>query len=195
MRTVAGIVALVVMVAGRADAQSNWREYAYADQQFAATFPAPPEISRIPANRGISQTVYHVEQGSEQFHVAVFDLLKAGINEATAIAGATANMRDKGEVKLDIQAEVQGHWGHFLSLETANGRRILAAVFFRNERLYQIEASAPVAEFEAVSSDLVRFQQSLRFTGPLRSRRFGPSAADGAVGNIGGRFFGSSGQR
>jgi hypothetical protein len=69
----------------------------------------------------------------------------------------------------------------------------LAGVFFRNERLYEIEASAPLSDFEAVSSDLVRFQQSLRFTGSLRSRRFVPPPTQGFLQNFGGRLLGPDG--
>ena len=192
MRTVAGIAALIVFIACRADAEPQWREYAYPDQQFAATFPAPPDVARLRSERGVSEAIYHLELGSEQFQVLVFDVLRAGISEPTAIANAAANLRERGEVKLDIAAEVQGHWGHYLSLETPDGRHTIAAVFFRNERLYEIEASAPAAEFEAVSSDLVRFQQSLRFTGNLRSRRFAPQPTEGPLQNLGGRLFGGS---
>ena len=189
MRAV-GIAALIVLFASRADAQSEWREYAYPDQQFAASFPARPEVIRMPSDRGVSEVVYSLEQDQERFQVAVFDVLRAGINEPTAIANAAASFRDRGEVKLDIVAEVQGHWGHFFSLEGNDGRHIVAGVFFRNERLYEIEASAPLSQFEAVSSELVRFQQSLRFTGTLRSRRFAPPAATGSLENLGGRLFG-----
>jgi hypothetical protein len=193
------IAALVAGIASRADAQSQWREYAYPDQQFAAAFPAPPEVMRIPFEsadgRRATEMVYSLEQGSERFQVAVFDLLRAGINEPTAIARAAASMREKGEVKLDIVAEVQGHWGHFLSLETQDGRHSIAGVFFRNERLYEIEASAPASDFEAVSSDLVRFQQSLRFIGPLRSRRLAPPPAAGFLQNFGGRLIGPDGSQ
>jgi hypothetical protein len=199
LRIVAGIAVLIAVFGSRADAQSQWREYSYPDQQFAAAFPAPPEVTRIPFEnadgRRVSEAVYYLQQDSERFQVAVFDLLRAGINEPTAIASATASMREKGEVKIDIVAEVQGHWGHFLSLETHDGRHTIAGVFFRNERLYEIEASAPTADFEGVSSDLVRFQQSLRFIGPWRSRRFSPAPAEGVVPNLGGRLFGSDGSR
>jgi hypothetical protein len=197
LRIVAGIAALVAVVASRAEAQSQWREYTYPDQQFAAAFPAPPEVMRVPFEsadgRRVTEVVYYLQQDSKWFQVAVFDLLRAGINEPTAIAGATASMREKGEVRLDIVAEVQGHWGHFLSLETHDGRHTIAGVFFRNERLYEIEASAPASDFEAVSSELVRFQQSLRFIGTLRSRRFVPPPAEGFLPNLGGRLFGPSG--
>jgi hypothetical protein len=193
------IAALVAGIASRADAQSQWREYAYPDQQFAAAFPAPPEVMRIPFEsadgRRATEMVYSLEQGSERFQVAVFDLLRAGINEPTAIDRAARSMREKGEVKLDIAAEVQGHWGHFLSLETHDGRHTVAGVFFRNERLYEIEASAPASDFEAVSSDLVRFQQSLRFIGTLRSRRLAAPPAEGFLQNFGGRLFGPSGSQ
>jgi len=148
----AGIAALIVLFASHADAQSERREYTYPDQQFAAAFPARPEVIRMPSERGVSEIVYSLEQDQERFQVAVFDVLRAGINEPTAIANAAASFRDRGEVKLDIVAEVQGHWGHFFSLEGNDGRHIVAGVFFRNERLYEIEASAPASQFEAVSS-------------------------------------------
>ena len=197
MRIVAGIAALVAVIASRTEAESQWREYSYPDQQFSAAFPAPPEITRIPFEdadgRRATEVVYYLQQGSERLQVAVFDLLKAGINEPTAIASAAASMREKGEVRMDIAAEVQGHWGYFLSLETHDGRHTVAGVFFRNERLYEIEASAPAADFEAVSSDLVRFQQSLRFIGSLRSRRLVPPPA--GLQNLGDRVFGSDGSR
>jgi hypothetical protein len=190
-------VALVAVIASRAQAESQWREYAYPDQQFAAAFPAPPEITRIPfeggGDRRVTEVVYDLQQDSERFQVVVFDLLRAGIDEQTAIARAAASIREKGEVRIDIAAEVQGHWGHYLSFETHDGRHTIAGVFFRNDRLYEIEASAPASDFEAVSSDLVRFQQSLRFIGSLRSRRFAPPPAEGVLKNFGGRLFGTDG--
>jgi hypothetical protein len=198
-RIVAGIAALLAVIAGRAEAESRWREYVYPDQQFTAAFPAPPKIVRIPfeAAEGhrATEAIYYLEQGSERFEVAVFDLVRAGISEPTAIARATASMHEKGEVRIDIATEVQGHWGHYLSLETHDGRHVIAGVFFRNERLYEIEASAPASDFEAVSSDLVRFQQSLRFIGSLRSRRFVPPSSEGIVQNFGGRLLGRDGSQ
>jgi hypothetical protein len=199
LRTAAGIAALVAVIASHAEAQSQWREYAYPDQQFAAAFPAAPEIMRIPfeaaGGHRVTEVVYYLQQDSERFQVGVFDLLRAGIDEPTAIARAAASMREKGEVKIDIAAEVQGHWGRFLSLETHDGRHCIAGVFFRNERLYEIEASAPTADFEAVSSDLVRFQQSLQFIGSLRSRRLAPTPVEGFLQNFGGRLFGTGGSQ
>ena len=198
MRRIAFLIAaLAAVIASGAEAESQWREYSYPDQQFSAAFPAPPEVTRIPFEgadgRRATEMVYYLQQGSERLQVAVFDLLRAGINEATAIASAAASMREKGEVRMDIAAEVQGHWGHFFSLETHDGRHAIAGVFFRNDRLYEIEASAPAYDFEAVSFNLVRFQQSLRFTGSLRSRRLAAPPAEGFLHNFGGRLIGPAG--
>jgi hypothetical protein len=192
LRQTVGIAALVAIIAGRADAEPQWREYAYPEQQFAVTFPGNPEVVRMPSERGVTEVVYSLEQDQEEFRVTVFDVLRAGITEPNAIYNAAASLREKGEVKLDIQAEVQGHWGHFFTLDTKDGRRLIAGVFYRNERLYEIEASAPASEYDAVSSTMVRFQQSLRFTGSFRSRRLPPRQDPGSLTDIGGRLFGGS---
>jgi len=194
LRIIAGIAALVVAIGSRAEADPQWREYAYPAQQFAASFPAPPEVMKLPSEGGVTEVVYSLQQDSQRFEVKVFDVLRAGINEPTAIARAAAAMRERGEVKMDIAAEVQGHWGHFFSLEAPDGRHTIAGVFFRNDRLYEIEASAPASDFEAVSSDLVRFQQSLRFFGSLRNRRFAPPPG-AALENLGGRLLGPDGSQ
>src|ERR1700687_1810500 len=130
LRIAVGIAALIAVIASRAEAQSQWREYAYPDQQFAAAFPAPPDIMRIPAEdadgRRMTEMVYYLQQDGKRFQVRVFDLLRGGIDEPTAIARAAASMRENGEVKIDIAAEVQGHWGHYISLETHDGRHTIA---------------------------------------------------------------------
>lgn len=193
MKSVAGIATLVAIIAGRAEADTQWGEYTYPDQQFAAAFPAPPKLLRIEgdADHRVAEAIYYVTLDSTRFQVSVFDLLRTGIKEPAAIANAVATLRENSEVKIDIVAEVQGHWGHYLNLETSAARRIVAGVFFRNDRLYEIEASAPASEFEAVSSDFVRFQQSLRFIGTLRNRRTTPLLPQ----NLGGRLLGTDGSR
>ena len=60
----------------------------------------------------------------------MFDLLRAGINETTAIAGATASMRERGEVRLDIAAEVQGHWDIFSASKLLTAGTLLRGCSF-----------------------------------------------------------------
>ena len=187
-------IAALMLAASRAEADPQWREYAYPDQQFAVSFPAPPSVTKIDPDAGapsrMTKTAYYLQQQERgNFVVAVFDMLRAGISEPAAIARAAATLRQKGKVSLDIAAEVQGHWGRYLSFENRDGSHTVAAVYFRNDRLYEIEATAPASTFAAVSSDMVRFQQSLRFIGSLRSRRYVPEPPGSLLQNLGGRLF------
>lgn len=174
-------------------AQSEWREYVYTDQQFAASFPAAPAVNafpvRTPDGTAVNESRYTATLGAAHFQVSVFDLLPVRMNGPTAVARAAYSLRAKGEVKLDAVAEVQGNWGRDLEIVAPDGNGTVAAIFFRNDRLYVIEAGAPAPDFETLSGDMIRFQQSLRFIGDPRPRRFGPDPAR-ALQNVGGRFFG-----
>ncbi len=57
MRNIAGIAALFAVIACRADAEPQWREYTYPDQQFAASFPARPEVTKIRGEGGVTEGV------------------------------------------------------------------------------------------------------------------------------------------
>jgi hypothetical protein len=190
------IAAAVTLIAHSADAQSEWREYVYADQQFAMSFPGEPAVtvSRLESPDGnmVREWLYSVVLDSAQFQVSVFDLLRARLDGPTAVARAAYSLCANREVKLDAVAEVQGNWGRDLEMVGVDGNSIVAAVFFRNDRLYVIEAAAPVSDFEELSADMIRFQQSLRFVGDRRSRLLPPDPKR-ALQSLGGRLLGPTG--
>jgi hypothetical protein len=183
----------MLLLARPADAQSEWREYAYADQQFAVSFPASPAVQifsvRSPEGTAVTEAQFSAALGAAHFRISVFDLLHVRIGGPTAVARAAYSLREKGDVKVDAVAEVQGNWGRDLEVVGQDGTSTIAAVFFRNDRLYVIEAEAPSDDFEALSADMIRFQQSLRFVGDPRPRRFGPDPGR-VLQSIGSRFFG-----
>jgi len=185
--------AAMVLFVRPAFAQSEWREYVYADQQFAVSFPAAPAVNTLPVRApdgiAVNESQYSTALGAAIFRVSVFDLLTIRINGPVAVARAAYSLRAKGEVKLDSVAEVQGNWGRDLEVVAPDGTSTIAAVFFRNDRLYVIEAAAPASDFEALSADMIRVQQSLRFVGDPRPRRFGPDPAR-TLQSIGSRIFG-----
>ena len=185
--------AAVLLLVRPAHAQSEWREYVYADQQFAVSFPTSPVIEtsplRSPGGTTVTEVQYSAALGAAHFRISVFDLLAVRMNGPTAVERAAYSLREKGDVKLDAVAEVQGNWGRDLEILGTDGISTVAAVFFRNDRLYVIEAAAPASDFDALSADMIRFQQSLRFVGDPRPRRFGPDPGR-VVQNIGNRFFG-----
>ena len=190
------IAVAILLLARPAFAQSEWREYVYPDQQFAVSFPAAPAVDALrvqtPVGTAANESRYNAALGGAHFQVSVFDLLRVRMNGPTAVARAAYSLRMRGEVKLDVVAEVQGNWGRDLEIVAPDGSSTVAAVFFRNDRLYVLEAAASDKDFDAVSADMIRFQQSLRFIGDPRPRRFGTDPAR-ALQNVGGRFFGPSG--
>ncbi len=186
----------LVLLARTAYAQPEWREYVYADQQFAVSFPGAPAVVafplRTPDGTAVSESVYSAALDAANFQVTVFDLLSVRMDGPTAVARAAYSLCANGEVKLDTAAEVQGNWGRDLEITSPDGNSIVAAVFFRNDRLYVIQAAAPASDFQALSAQMIRFQQSLRFTGSPRLRRFGPDPAR-SLQNLGGRILGPAG--
>ena len=173
----------MLLLARPAYAQSEWREYVYADQQFAVSFPTSPAVEtfplRSPEGTAVTQAQFSAALGAAHFRISVFDLLHVRMSGPTAVARAAYSLREKGDVKLDAVAEVQGNWGRDLEVFGKDGNSTIAAVFFRDDRLYVIEAVAPVSDFEVLSADMIRFQQSLRFVGNPRPRRFGPDPGPG----------------
>jgi hypothetical protein len=190
------IAATIILFVRPAFAQSEWREYIYADQQFAVSLPAAPAVAavplRTPDGTAVNESRYSAALGAAHFQVSVFDLLSVRMKGPTAVERAAYSLRAKGEVKLDAVAEVQGNWGRDLEVVAADGSSTVAAIFFRNDRLYVLEAAAPAADFDVLSADMIRFQQSLRFIGDPRPRRFGPDPAR-VLQNLGSRMFGPAG--
>jgi hypothetical protein len=188
MRSLIFVAALLASLAGSATAQSTWQEYTYPDQQFAVSFPAQPAVAaaqyRLADGTMLPETLYSVQQDTGLFRVAVIDFANAGIDQSAAIDQAIAGLRDKGDIKLNIQARVQRNYGRYLNIAGNDGSHTIAAVFFGGNRLYELEGTVPASNPDALSGEMIRFQQSLRFMGEAAGGRgFGR----GPRGNFQGR--------
>ena len=162
-------LALTAILTSPAVAQSTWQEYTYPDKQFAVSFPAEPTIATVPYRAAdgttLPETLYWVQQDTGLFRVTVIDFANTGIDEKTAVSQAIGGLRGKGDVKLDIPARVQRNYGRYLNIAGNDGSHTIAAVFFGNNRLYEIEGTVPASNPDALSGEMIRFQQSLRFMG------------------------------
>jgi hypothetical protein len=176
MRRFAIAVALAAILTVPGHAQSIWQEYTYPDQQFAVSFPGEPAITTMPFRAADGtmrpQTLYSLRQETGLFQVAVIDYSNSGMDDATVIGQAIAALREKGDIKLDIEARVQRNYGRYLNITGNDGSHTIAAVFFGNNRLYQIEGTVPASNPDALSGEMIRFQQSLRFMGDAAGGRF-----------------------
>ena len=176
----------IAILASAAQAQSTWTEFTYPDSGFAVSFPSDPAIGHLKVTmadgKDFDETLYAVRRDDAIFRVAVIDFRDATVDGNAAIDQAVTELRGRGDVKLDLPARVNGNRGRQFSVAGNDGSHSTVGIFFGDHRLYQIEGTALASNSDLGSGELIRFQQSLRFTG---DGRFG--------GAVGGRGFGRLG--
>ncbi len=158
--------ALAAFVAGGPAAAQNWQEYSYPAYSFTIAFPADPKIEtatyRVADGRAVEAHVYSLRQNDSLLTVTVAELANTGLEESAVIDHAIKTLSGGGEVKINIPHRVYQVYGRQLSILGADGSRSMVAVFDFNGRLYQIEGKALPG---GNPLDMLRFQQSLVFTG------------------------------
>ena len=165
-RVAAVVVALLVM-SSPADAQM-WREYRYSG--FAISFPIEPTIESgtyaTAEGTTVDARIYSAQQDGTLYKVTVADLSRVRQSEAQAVSEAIGLLTENGEVVVDLPHRVNMVLGRQLSIAGHDGSRTAVAVFYRNRRLYLVEGTILPTNDDPMSSDGMRFQQSLRFIIP-----------------------------
>jgi len=158
--------ALAAFVAGGPAAAQTWQEYSYPAYSFTVAFPADPKVEattyRVADGRTVEAHVYSVHQNDSVLTVTVAELANTGLEESAVLDHAIKTLSEGAEVKLNIPHRIYQVYGRQLSIAGADGSRSTVAVFDFNGRLYQIEGKALPG---ANPLDMLRFQQSLVFTG------------------------------
>jgi hypothetical protein len=193
MRRIALILA-VLAASAPAKAQT-WKEFRDPAYSFAVSFPGDPEITTTTYQAADGEPVparlYSVVEGNAVFKVTIAEIADPALDEKTIIDQAIAKLAQGGEIKVNIAHRVGRVFGRQLSIAQPDGSRSSAAVFYLNDRLYQIEGKA-LASGEDATGEAIRFQQSLTFTDrasnrPAGERRGGdrpPRRGPGARPNI-----------
>lgn len=166
-RTHARIAAFAVaamIVCPNAHAQA-WREYRYTG--FAIQFPVEPRIEAgtyaTAEGTKVDARIYTAEQEGALYRVTVADMSGAHLKETQAISEAIGQIAASGEVVVDVPHRVNRVLGRQLSIVGHDGSRSAIALFYRNRRLYLVEGTILPTNDDFMTSDGVRFQQSLRF--------------------------------
>ena len=158
--------ALAAFVAGGPAAAQTWQEYSYPAYSFTVAFPAEPQIEtttyRLADGRTVDAHVYSVSQNDSVLKVTIAELGNSGLDESAVIDYATKTLSAGGEVKINIPHRVYQVYGRQLSILGTDGSRSTVALFDFNGRLYQVEGKALHG---GNPLDMLRFQQSLVFTG------------------------------
>lgn len=168
-----------------------WQEYRYPDQGVVFQLPVPPSVQdgTGPTPTGITApvTTYRAQGDRIVYTLQIFDLSKAGVNGDTIIADTEKALAGSGKVDVAVNARINRQFGRELTIETADGGRLTAALFYVNQRLYELVAKALPPDPADRSAQAIHFQQSLQFTGE-DGQGFG-----GGFAGRGGRFGGGPG--
>jgi hypothetical protein len=183
MRLTVIAAASIAILSSAVQAQSTWTEFNYPDSGFSVSFPDDPAVGHLKVKmadgKDVDETLYAVRRDDAIFRVAVIDFKDATVDGTAAIDQAVTELRARGNVMLDLPARVNGNRGRQFSLAGNDGSHSTVGIFFGDHRLYQIEGTMLASNSDLGSGELIRFQQSLRFTGN--------------GGNFGGRGFGRPG--
>jgi hypothetical protein len=166
MRLIAFAFILAAFVAGSPAAAQTWQDYSYPAYAFTVAFPTDPKIEtttyRLADGRTVEAHIYSVRQNDSALTVTVAELVNTGLEESAVIDHAVKTLSAAGEVKINIPHRIYQVYGRQLSISGADGSRSTVALFDFNGRFYQVEGKVLPG---GNPLDMLRFQQSLVFTG------------------------------
>jgi hypothetical protein len=169
MRLIAFVLAAVV-VSGPAAAE--WKEFNSVAEGFGVVFPAEPDTDdvamfEVVPGKMVAAHIYSARYANSLFKMTIADARDAGLQEAAVIDQALKRLTQGGELKINIPHRIYRIYGRQISVARPDGSLTTAAVFFANDRLYQIESTKFAGGSDA---DAIRFHQSLTFDRNVANR-------------------------
>src|SRR6202162_5398066 len=143
MRLIAFVLAAFV-VSGPAAAE--WKELDSVAEGFGVVFPADPDVDEgamfeVVSGKMVPARIYSARYDNSLFKMTVLDGRDAGLQEAPVLDQAIKRVTQGGELKINIPHRIYRIYGRQLSIARPDGSLTTAAVFFANDRLYQIEST------------------------------------------------------
>ena len=169
MRSIAFVLAALV-VSGPAAAE--WKEFNSVSEGFGVVFPTDPDVEEVAMfevvpGKMVAAQIYSARNGNSLFKMTVVDGRDAGLQEPPVMDQALKRLTQGGEVKINVPHRIYRIYGRQLSVARPDGSLTTAAVFFANDRLYQIESTKFAGGSDA---DAIRFHQSLTFDRNVANR-------------------------
>ena len=169
MRLIAFVLAALAV---SVPAAAEWNELNSIAEGFGVVFPADPNIDEIAMfevipGKNVPARVYSASSNNSVFKMTVVDGRDAGLQEAPVIDQALKRLTQGGEVKINVPHRIYRIYGRQLSVARPDGSLTTAAVFFANDRHYQIESTKSAGGSDA---DAIRFHQSLTFDRNVANR-------------------------
>lgn len=170
MRTIGLAGAALVLVAGTAlAAESGWQEFSYPESGFAAQYPGRPKVEvqdymTEQAPEGVVKArVYSTNSGGVIYTVSVADFTRASANKDKTIDEAAKNLMALGKLTHDESGRIDWNFGREIRIEDADGTSYTDAIFFIDNKLYQLKVTYPAVNSDPNGSSGIHFfQQAFR---------------------------------
>jgi hypothetical protein len=144
-----------------------WKEYSFEAAGFAAQYQGQPKVEERPYTSAFAspvvERVYAHNSGGVDYFVAIADFTGAKADEDKTIDEAANVLIAHGKLTHDERARLDFHYGREIRVEAADGTSYTDAIFFIDNKLFQIEVVYPAMNGDpAGSSGIHFFQQAVR---------------------------------
>jgi hypothetical protein len=169
MRSIAAISALAFLSVQPAAGEWIWPEFSFPEEGFAAQFPSEPKVEEriyqtalVPGG-ATKERVYTAESGGATYIIAVADFGRERTTENRAIDEAARKLTSKGMLTHDVSARIEWHYGRSMRVEDGGGTSYTSAIFYIDNKVYQIEVVFPANTTEPMGNASIHFfQQAFR---------------------------------
>ena len=169
MRSVALVAAAMLSAAPSQAAEGGWPEFSYPEAGFAAQYPSRPTMVErsyqtvLAPDGSVRERVYSVNSGGVMYIVAIADFTASKPTENRAIDEAARALIARGRLTHDVSARIDWHYGREIRVEDDNGTSFTNAIFYIDNKIYQIEVVYPMVNSDPVGSSGIHFfQQAFR---------------------------------
>jgi hypothetical protein len=165
-----GLIGVAILFTGVAAAADGiWPEFAYPESGFAAQYPDRPKVedrdyktAQTPEGV-VKERIYSFNSGGVVYAVNVADFTSTRADKDKTIDEAAMNLIARGKVTHDVSGRIDWHYGREIRVEDSDGTSYTDAIFFIDNKLYQINVMYPAANTDPVGSAGIHFfQQAFR---------------------------------
>src|SRR5665213_3285279 len=145
-----GLVAgAAILACGPASAAEKWEEFSFPEANFAAQFPERPAMEVKSYRTGqiaegtVNERVYSFNQGGVVYMVRVADFSRGKADKDKTINEAANALIAQGKLTIDYPGRIDWNYGREIVVVDKDGTSFTNAIFFVDQRLYQIEVVYP----------------------------------------------------
>jgi hypothetical protein len=171
MRRFCLLVAAVLCSGGAVAAEEGWQEFSYPDAGFAAQYPSPPKMDIVDYKTAqapdgvVKQRVYSANNGGVVYSVSIADFKGTPAQKDKTIDEAVSNLAGLGTMTHNESgARIDGNYGREVRVEDAKGTTYTDAIFFIENKLYELKVVYPAVNSDPNGSSGIHFfQQAFYF--------------------------------